>query len=497
MNKAEVSESEVRDVPSKNRQQPGMLRQRLTELAACERARFHMPGHKGRGTFEPEISLDFTEVPGSDNLHAPGEIIRDVQDKLAHIYGARSSFMLTGGTTAGIIAAMMCLCPKGSSLLVPANAHRSVYAGLAFGGIKPVFYRPLETEGGAVVTGELAGRLLDEHPEVRGILVVSPDYSGCLSELEEIARAAHERGRRMITDEAHGAHLRFAGIPDACACGSDFTVQSTHKTLSALTQSSLMHLADPADQTRMQKLLAMIESSSPSYLQMMSIEEAADEAVECGAEVFGNIADRRAEYAAAQTGGEAFYLVDPAERFDSSKWLFRTADGYRDEKILRDRFGIVPEAVYPTEILMMTGIRTTAEDLDLLCEAAEYLNEIHAGEKPASGQKERPMPEDRSTGAENANRQKHGDELFELGLDPGEAVRAASEFVPLTGALDRISAGFVIPYPPGIPVLIPGARIGADQISAILDRIESGEQPQGIRESSDGPAVEAVAAEQP
>jgi lysine decarboxylase len=44
-------------------------------------------------------------------------------------------------------------------------------------------------------------------------------------------------------------------------------------------------------------------------------------------------------------------------------------------------------------------------------------------------------------------------------LGVGEAWRAPAEAVPLAEAAGRIAAEPLCPYPPGIPLLIPGERI--------------------------------------
>jgi len=46
-------------------------------------------------------------------------------------------------------------------------------------------------------------------------------------------------------DEAHGSHLRFLQLDqyqDAIECGADIVVQSTHKTLTSLSQTAMLHV---------------------------------------------------------------------------------------------------------------------------------------------------------------------------------------------------------------------------------------------------------------
>jgi arginine decarboxylase len=53
---------------------------------------------------------------------------------------------------------------------------------------------------------------------------------------------------------------------------------------------------------------------------------------------------------------------------------------------------------------------------------------------------------------------------------PRDAFFAQTEDVPAKEAVGRICAEQVTPYPPGIPVLLPGERIG----QAVLDYLRTG-----------------------
>lgn len=423
------------------------LRKQLKQVVGQDRHRFHMPGHKGYLPEMLDASLDITEIPGADNLHAPEGIIRDVQEKIAGIYGSGQSFLLTGGSTAGILASIMSLCAPGETILVPVNAHRSVLAALAFGQVEAAFYQPVTTPYGAYVTLDCAKKALASCPDAKGMLIVSPDYAGCLSETREVADFLHEQGKKLIVDEAHGAHLKFTEKEDAVSAGADFVIQSTHKTLSALTQSSVLHLRDPKER-KTQRLLSMIESSSPSYLQMMSIEEAVDEAADEAGKVFGEIASRWEAFEENQDPEAPFRLVRPADNFDSSKWLFVSSDGERDAEILAE-YGIVPEVVYPGQILLMCGIHTTAQDFEALEKAVQEINRRHP-------EKDERRIEPLSFAPLTTE------------IPTGVALRGESETVALDEASGRVSAAFVIAYPPGIPLIIPGMRLTDDRIDTVL-----------------------------
>ena len=75
-------------------------------LGAYERedcARFHMPGHKGRGLagfWRDELAAwDVTEISRTDNLHAPNGAIAQAQREMARVYAAEQSFLVVNGST--------------------------------------------------------------------------------------------------------------------------------------------------------------------------------------------------------------------------------------------------------------------------------------------------------------------------------------------------------------------------------------------------------------
>lgn len=437
--------------------------------------RFHMPGHKGKICFENEnwATLDTTEVPGADNLHDPSDILLKVQKKLAEAYGSEEACILVNGTTTGIQSAVMGVCREGESLLVPLNCHRSVYAGLALGRVKGIYFEPeydARLGFGKRVTVEQVEEKLLEHPEVKGMILVNPTYYGTVSDVAAIAELLHKKGKVLIVDEAHGAHLRFCDAlpPDAVSCGADIVIQSTHKLLGAFTQSSLLHMQGLlVERSRVKKFLAMLQSSSPSYLLMMSVENAVDEACEKGEAVFKAIADRWDFYRKRTGAGDCIALYTPEEGqlYDKSKWLFMVKDGRGTtvEKRLLTEFNIQCEMSAFNHVLAMTGIGTTPGELDRLMAAVAAMNkDCPVFLEPLAV---------KSTGL-----WKH-EEKYPLwqalyNMETGK--------MPLEDAAGSAAAGFVIPYPPGIPVLLPGSLVTEETVAELLRRQKNGEAVVGI-----------------
>ena len=233
----------------------------LLEHAENHPVSFHMPGHKGsaiyrRFGYEPFLTAimdcDITEIPGADNLFQTEGILKAAQEEYAKLYGAKRSYLLINGTSGGVIAAVMAAVPKGKKLVMARNSHKAIFNSLVLAGVEPVYaYPEMIHEYGisGVITPEEIERCLAENPDAEAVILPSPNYYGICSDIQAIADVVHARGKVLIVDQAHGAHLKF--FSDAgCAImpksaeeqGADITVNSIHKTLASFTQSALLNL---------------------------------------------------------------------------------------------------------------------------------------------------------------------------------------------------------------------------------------------------------------
>ena len=246
--------------------------------SAAGRCSFHMPGHKGKAPFGPAdlYALDATELPLTDDLYAPERGIAQAQRLYAGAAGAAETIFLTNGSTSGIHVMTQLYCREGDTILLPRNAHLSAVNGCIMGGVKARWLPLSMTADGLCCLKEAdVIAAMDAHPEAKAIFLARPDYYGCVLPLERIVAAAHARNIRVVVDEAHGAHFPWmAGVKSAGACGADAWVQSVHKTLPGLTGSAVLHLADGADHGRALRLLRREQTSSPSFVALMSIDDA-------------------------------------------------------------------------------------------------------------------------------------------------------------------------------------------------------------------------------
>ena len=276
--------------------QEELLINRLAAYARSDMYPFHMPGHKRRtgpedsfmnscvDSFTNPFAVDITEIEGFDNLHHPEGILKDSMKWAADVYGADQTYYMINGSTGGILAAVCGSVPRGGRILVSRNCHKSVYHGICLNQLKTSYVYPQEIEGLGIqggITAEDVDRMLNRYMDTQAVLIVCPTYDGIVSDIEAIARIVHRAGLPLIVDEAHGAHFRYdAMFPvSALDLGADVVIQSVHKTLPSLTQTALLHIKCNrpdggcyADRERIDRYIHMVQSSSPSYVLMASIE---------------------------------------------------------------------------------------------------------------------------------------------------------------------------------------------------------------------------------
>ncbi|MGL4501142.1 MAG: aminotransferase class I/II-fold pyridoxal phosphate-dependent enzyme, partial [Planktothrix sp.] len=264
----------------------------LTALKNCVNqpdSPFYAPGHKrGQGISPLLIELlgtqlfkaDLPELPELDNLFNPEGVIAEAQDLAAETFGAEKTWFLVNGSTCGIIAAILAICGTGDKILVPRNAHQSVISGLILSGAIAIFIQPEYNpiwDLSYSITPESVNQTLEQHPDAKAVLIVYPTYQGICGNIAEIAKITHQYNIPLIVDEAHGAHFKFhPNLPiSALKAGADLTIQSTHKVLGSLSQSSLLHVqGNRIDRDRLSQTLQFVQSTSPNYILLASLDAA-------------------------------------------------------------------------------------------------------------------------------------------------------------------------------------------------------------------------------
>lgn len=248
-------------------------------------ARFHMPGHKGDIPILRDAALDVTELSLTDSLESPTGVIALAQQDVADILGAAHSYFLTDGSTCGVYCLVWLVRRRGGRVLIPRNAHRSVYAACAALGVEPVILKNNEKEGVLLPPGASGiESVFKKERDVSAVLLTSPDYFGNFADLAAIRKVCDRYGRLLLADGAHGVWARFD--PDGAPYAGEWAdawVDGLHKTAPTLTQGALLNVRNELLARDAEEALGLFRTSSPSYLVMASAEYGVKALAEHGA----------------------------------------------------------------------------------------------------------------------------------------------------------------------------------------------------------------------
>ena len=493
--------------------QEELLINRLAAYARSDMYPFHMPGHKRRtgpedsfmnscvDSFTNPFAVDITEIEGFDNLHHPEGILKDSMKWAADVYGADQTYYLINGSTGGILAAVCGSVPRGGRILVSRNCHKSVYHGICLNQLKTSYVYPQEIEGLGIqggITAEDVDRMLNRYMDTQAVLIVCPTYDGIVSDIEAIARIVHRAGLPLIVDEAHGAHFRYDAMFPASALdlGADVVIQSVHKTLPSLTQTALLHIKCNrpdggcyADRERIDRYIHMVQSSSPSYVLMASIENSIYQMEQTDTAPYGKQLHKlrrrlgqMRHLRLADTGliGQAGIRdLDISKIVVSTRGtcLYPAEDGLTGftgaqlDDILRREYHLEMEMCGADYVTAITTVMDSGEGLERLGDALTRIDSqlTDAGYKPDG---------------RSGNQKSVYSMRCDTAMSMGEAMEEKMASVGLEDSAGCISGEFVYIYPPGIPIVAPGEWISRPILEVILEYRDKGLPVQGPADQS-------------
>ncbi len=434
----------------------------IQALVAGDAARFHMPGHKGKpifAGFDSIFAIDYTEIYGTGNLYEGTQPIRGAERLTAQWYGAEDCHFLIGGSTQGIQAMLCAAVGAGGTVLLDRTCHKSVVSACALFDLHPFFVYPTVQEvfGFPEVLSALeVETMLDAHPESAALLVVSPNYYGVLQDIPMLAALCHRRGKKLLVDAAHGAHLPALGIPSPVAQGADAAVLSAHKTLPCMGQGAYLLFADSMEGDSLRRAEAMVGTSSPSYPILCSLDLARAWLAGSGGAQYRRVARFVAHLRQYLQKRTALRVVTEQNvvHLDPCRLTIHTASvgmtGHAFANRLYEEYGIACEmADNQCVVFIITGADGAKELLRLLRALVQLGQYTSSAENSAPL---RPMP--------RAERM--------------QSVRAvwfgAAKTVCAQDAVGQICARAITPYPPGIPLLWPGEKITAAHIEFLQER---------------------------
>lgn len=465
------------------------MKQRLMECLRDYDGRgfypFHMPGHKRQLEKEPFTGIyryDLTEIDGFDNLHNPGSIIKEAQERAAELYCSDETYYLVNGSTSGILSAVSAIAIRARRLIIARNCHRAVYHAAFLNHMKLYYVYPeiiSEYDLAGAVTAEDLKRviqgILDEEGAkakeagelIAGVVITSPTYDGISSDVKGIAELVHGYGIPLVVDQAHGAHFGMhpAYPENAVKEGADFVIHSVHKTLPAPTQTALLHRnGNLTDKEILKKYLRIYQSSSPSYILMAGIDEAVAIAQEEGYWRLERLICLRDSFLKKMEACRYIRvcpLTEPGKLILSVKGTSMTGQMLYD--LLRDRYHLQMEMA---SLSYVTAILSMMDREEGLCRLFDALVEI-----------------DKEIGEKKKQEERLCFDWKPLtSMDIWDAYTAPFIEKELKQAEGETAAEFISLYPPGIPMLVPGEPVDREMIEMILFYLKNGYTVQGVSE---------------
>ncbi len=435
---------------------------------------FHIPGHtKGKGIYkdfkkligEKALNIDTTdEFDNLGTLHPATGPIKEAQELAAEAFGAKKTFFLLNGSTAGNLALAMALTKQGQKIIVNRNCHRSILTGLMISGAEPIWVCPNRIEDWSVwgnIDANKIEELIQNNKDVSMVWITNPTYEGVVSDIKSISIVCKKYNIPLIVDEAHGCLWNFnKHLPEtALKLGADAVVHSLHKTGGSMSQSSMLHIAKDSiiDEVAVEKALKLLHTTSPSLMLLASLDAArANLQSKRGQKQLEN-AVKNAKYLRTrldnipglhQLKGDFGYKTDVTKVFIKVDGL----SGKRLESILEIDFGIEVESASDIGVLILCNIGNKHSDFKYLADSLEKIASTHYQDiYYLENRKHMPMLEP------------------QIKMSLREAFYAEKERISKMDSIGRISAEVVAECPPGISILLPGELITEEHMPYLND----------------------------
>jgi arginine/lysine/ornithine decarboxylase len=453
---------------------------------------FHVPGHKngtifppiGRSWFSSILNIDVTELSGLDDLHDPSGVIAQSEELAAALYGVDKTYFLVNGSTVGNLTSILSVASSGDTVIVQRDCHKSVLNALKMANVHPIFIAPDYDDKAHICTGvdeESVIQVIKEYPFAKAVILTNPNYYGITRDLSSIVECAHHHELAVIVDEAHGAHF-ILGEPfpqSAIRAGADLVIQSAHKTLPAMTMGSYLHVQGTRiNLERLEFYLHALQSSSPSYPIMASLD--------------------LARFYLAGLKSEKNEIRSLVECLDQFKKQLDDIERIRivsplSSSIKQDPLKVIIEPVH-TSIKSGYSLQSLLESNQVYSEMADPFHVLlilplgrhFPFEKALQNIKKatETQDEERKTFAVKKMKPFHF-EHTSLAVSYEQMHSLQKVSLPFKEAVGKIAASSVIPYPPGIPVLVEGELITERHILYISDLQRFNAKIQGARTLSD------------
>jgi len=466
---------------------------KLLEYARKSKDSWHTPGHAsgysvknsiwtrefyeffGANLFRSDVSVS---VPMLDSLLHPNGVIKEAHELAARAFSARYSFFSTNGTSTANKILLQTLLKPGDAILLDRNCHKSVHYGTILAGAEPVYLSPSINNRYGIFGPVPKKRIIATMDKaiamgknLKVMILTNCTYDGLIYDIADIVKEAHDRQIKVIVDEAWYGYARFHPhfYPCAMEAGADYATQSTHKTMSAFSQASMIHVNDPEFEDIEDFFMEnfnMHTSTSPQYPMIASLDVARKQMVMEGYSLLSRCIELSETLKKSINSLNKFRVLELEDllsdevkkdgiRLDPTKLTIDVSGtGFTSKEVehfLLEKHNIQIEKTTFNTLTMLITIGATHSKLNRLFLALENIEKMSGTRKPR----------------EQAARNDFFLDLSPMKFMPRFAFYSDGETIPLREAIDRVSACMVTPYPPGIPLLVPGQIISRTAIEAL------------------------------
>lgn len=484
--------------------------EKLVRYARKAKDSWHTPGHaSGNSVKHSPYARDFYEffgenlflsdvsvsVPELDSLLHPEGVIKESQELAARAFNSRYTFFSTNGTSTSNKILIQSLLKPGDAILLDRNCHKSVHYGVIIAGAEPIYLMPSVNNKYGIfgpIPKERIIKSMDDAiskgKKLKALILTNCTYDGLMYDIEDIVKEAHKRDIKVIVDEAWFGYAIFHRefYPSAMAAGADYATQSTHKTMSAFSQASMIHVNDPDFEDiedLFQENFNMHSSTSPQYPMIASLDVATRQMVMEGYSLLQRVLDLSDKLRESINSLKKFRVLEKDDlinpelkndniRLDRTKITIDVSKSGMTSKqiehLLVSKHNIQIEKSTFNTITILLTIGATYSRINRLYLALENI-EQHSGNRKSNGQ-DKMMKN------------------FHLSVSPIRfrprlAFYAENEDIPLRESENRIASRMVTPYPPGIPLLVPGQLITNEIINALTTYRDYGVEIHGMQGS--------------
>ena len=404
---------------------------------------------------------DLPELPEIGSPLSQSGLISKSQREFSKKFNAKGCFFGVNGASGLIQSALIAMANPGETILMPRNVHISVIKTCAMQNILPIFfdlefssdtghYKPITK----IWLENVFKKINFNEKKIVGVVLVSPSYHGYAGDLEPLIDLCHQKNLPVLVDEAHGSYFLFCenlNLPkSALLSNADLVVHSLHKSLNGLTQTAaLWYKGNLVNKHSLIKSINLLQTTSPSSLLLSSCEESIKDWLN---------KKSLSKYQKRILEAKSIYKkliqknIPLIETQDPLKIVLNTSkvgiDGFTADRFFY-RNGLIAEL---PEMMTLTFCLGFANQKDFLNLFEKLWNKLLLNFKESKSLEIIQPP-------------------FKLVQTPeteiGIAWRSETRSIPFSDSLNKISGDIICPYPPGIPLLVPGERIDIDRFNWI------------------------------